>query len=201
MAEDMLTTILSDPATIHFIPSTDEADLGNILVKNPQRTPDGFVWFLPDRKTEATVTFVGKIIYGAIGDKTGPYFSLPDKLFLQDISPTEMAKAKAGFAVRLINRDLVVDTLLSDELNDHNQAVLEFFLTVQEDADKKLDSTLSNSAGELTINVKPFLKREDGNPFYVIPVVSAPLFPQFKGAKALGVVESLWIRVSTSALC
>ena len=75
-----VSSILRDPTTIRFVPGTDEADLRDLLVKNPQRTPDGFVWLLPDRKTEATITFVGKVIYDVIGDKTGPYFSLPDKL-------------------------------------------------------------------------------------------------------------------------
>jgi len=102
-----------------------------------------------------------------------------------------MGKVKAGFSVRLINRDLVVDTLLSDELNDHNQAVLEFLLSVQEDAEKKLDSTLSSASGERpTIAVKPWLKIEDGNPFYVLPVVSPPLFPQFRGIRPLGVTRA-----------
>ena len=78
-----VSSILRDPTTIRFIPGTDEADLRDLLVKNPQRTPDGFVWFLPDRKTEATLTFVGKVIYDTIGDKTGPYFSLPDKIFVR----------------------------------------------------------------------------------------------------------------------
>ena len=29
--------------------------------------------------TETSVTLVGKVIYGAIGDKTGSYFSLPEE--------------------------------------------------------------------------------------------------------------------------
>ena len=41
------------------------------------------------------------------------------------------------------------------------------------------------------VNVKSFLKTEDGNPFYVLPVISEPLFPQFKGPKAsAGVVRT-----------
>ena len=40
-----------------------------------------------------------------------------------------------------------------------------------------------------TVNVKPFLKLEEGNPFYVLPVISGPLFPQFKGAKSPGVLR------------
>ena len=128
---------------------------------------------------------------------------------IHDVSATDMAKVKTGFCVRLINRELVVDTLLSDELSDHNQAVLEFLLSIQEDADKQLDaskcivraslfcywlkSLLANSnspAGQPSVNVRPFLKIEDGNPFYVLPVVSAPLFPQFKGVRPLGVTRA-----------
>jgi len=86
MFERSLTDILRDPTTIHFTPGTDDADLGDILIKNPQRTPDGFVWLSPDRKTETVITLVGKVVYDAIGDKTGPYFSLPDKLFVRTLS-------------------------------------------------------------------------------------------------------------------
>jgi hypothetical protein len=42
----------------------------------------------------------------------------------------------------------------------------------------------------LPINIKPFLKIEEGNPFYVIPVVSEPLFPQFKGTRTRGVTRA-----------
>ena len=78
MVENSLATALRDPAIIRLIPGTEKAELGDILLKNPQRTSDGFVWFLPDRKTEATVAFVGKVVYGQfIGDKSAPYFSLP----------------------------------------------------------------------------------------------------------------------------
>ena len=59
---------------------------------------------------------------------------------MPDITPDEMAKAKVGFAIRFINRDLVVDTLLPNELNDHNQAAVEYFLTIQEKADERLES-------------------------------------------------------------
>lgn len=83
MPENTLSAVFRDPTTIHFIPGTDDANLRGILAKNPQRTPDGYVWYLPDQRTEAMVTFVGKVIYGAIGDKTGPYFSLPDKVFVR----------------------------------------------------------------------------------------------------------------------
>lgn len=103
----------------------------------------------------------------------------------------------------------MVDSLHSDEFNDHNQAVLEFFLSVQESADKKLESSqcpvrgphihcrlrpqlaLSTPAGvQPTINVKSLLKTEEGNPFFVAPVSSGSLFPQFKGPKPLGVTRA-----------
>ena len=35
-----------------------------------------------EKATEASVTVVGKVIYTAIGDKTGPYFSLPDARYV-----------------------------------------------------------------------------------------------------------------------
>jgi hypothetical protein len=66
-------------------------------------------------------------------------FSDPSQV--DKVTPTEMAKVKTGSAIRLINRELVVDTLLPDRLNDHNQAVLEFFMSIQEEADKKLDES------------------------------------------------------------
>jgi hypothetical protein len=74
-----LSAILHDPSTIQFLEGSDDADLGGIdLSKNPQKSSNGpFVWLTDDR-SEASVTFVGKVIYSAIGDKTGPYFSLPD---------------------------------------------------------------------------------------------------------------------------
>ena len=71
--------ILSHPSTIKFRDGSDNIDFAGInLLKNPQKTPTGaFVWLLDDR-SEASVTAVGKVIYGTIGDKTGPYLSLPD---------------------------------------------------------------------------------------------------------------------------
>lgn len=75
---DALSAILNDPTTIKFIPGTDQADFGAIdLASNPQKTSQGFSWFLPNRVTEATVTFVGRVVYNVIGDKTDEYFSLP----------------------------------------------------------------------------------------------------------------------------
>ena len=35
-----------------------------------------------------------------------------------------------------------------------------------------------------------FLKIKDSNPFYILPVVSAPLFPQFKGVRPLSVTRA-----------
>ena len=40
------------------------------------------------------------------------------------------------------------------------------------------------------INIKSFFKVEEGNHFYVLPVVSEPLFPQFKGPSSPGVVHT-----------
>ena len=111
-------------------------------------------------RTEASVTVVGKVIYTAIGDKTGPYFSLPGARYVSTavsiccrlllmlfqmpgISSDEMAKAKVGFAVRFTNRDFVVDTLLPDILSAHNQAVIEYFLTVREKADARLGTCVT----------------------------------------------------------
>lgn len=51
-----------------------------------------------------------------------------------------MAKAKVGFAVRLFNRDLPEDESLPERLFEHNQALLEFFLSVQEEADQRMGS-------------------------------------------------------------
>lgn len=47
------------------------------------------------------------------------------------------------------------------------------------------------SAGGIkpAVNVKSFLKVEEGNPFYVLPVISEPLFPQFKGPRSPGVIR------------
>ena len=81
-----LLTILNDPATIHFVPGTDRADFGEIdLTRNPQRTSQGFVWFMPNRATEASVTFVGKVAYNIIGDKSGAYFSLPGDEWVRSV--------------------------------------------------------------------------------------------------------------------
>ena len=117
-----------------------------------------------------------------------------------------MAKVKAGFCVRLINREIVADALLPDTLDDHNRAVLDFFVAIQEDANEKLDASkhlclytppycqlivssavLSKSVSK--VEARPFLKLEGGNPFYGAPVSSPPLFPQFKGIKPLGVTR------------
>jgi hypothetical protein len=133
---------------------------------------------LPNRVSEAAFTIVGKVIYSGIGTKTGPYFSLPEAQYMLDITPDEMKKVKVGFAICFINRDLVVDTMLSDELNDHNQAVLEFFLTVQEHADKRLESCAVGCAKPV-VNQKPFLKLEDGNLCFALPVSSDRVYPQF----------------------
>jgi hypothetical protein len=56
------------------------------------------------------------------------------------VTAEEMAKAKIGFAIRLFNRDLPEDESLAEELFEHNQALLEFFLSVQEEADERMGS-------------------------------------------------------------
>jgi len=83
-----LHSILDDSSTIKFLPDSDNPDFGKLdLSKNPVKTPFGpFVWMLPDRVTEATLTVFGKVIYSVIGDKTGPYFSLPEARFVHTFS-------------------------------------------------------------------------------------------------------------------
>jgi hypothetical protein len=81
---DALSAILNEPTAIKFVSGTDRADFGAIdLAKNPQKTPQGFSWFLPNRTTEATVTFIGRVVYDVIGDKTGEYFSLPGEQWVR----------------------------------------------------------------------------------------------------------------------
>ncbi|KAF9782851.1 hypothetical protein BJ322DRAFT_178294 [Thelephora terrestris] len=189
-----LSTVLSDPSAIKFREGSDDADFGGIdLSKNPQKAGSGpFVWVLND-STEASLTVIGKVIYSAIGDKTGPYFSLPEMHYVPEVTTDEMGKAKAGFAVRLTNPDLVADVLSPQELHTHNQAVIEYFLTVQEAAEARLaamDGRGGTGPDKPNVNVKSFLKVEDGNPFYVLPVISEPLFPQFKGPSTPGVTRN-----------
>jgi hypothetical protein len=57
---------------------------------------------------------------------------------MPEITTDEMAKAKVGFAIRLINRDLRVDSALPDDLEEHDQAALEYFLTIQEASDQRM---------------------------------------------------------------
>ena len=80
-----LTTILSNKSTIRFREGTDEADFHGLdLSKNPQKVGNGpFVWLFEDG-TEASVTVIGKVVYSAIGDKTGCYFSLPDSRYVRN---------------------------------------------------------------------------------------------------------------------
>ena len=220
-----LSTILDQPSTIRFLEGSDNVDLGAIdLSKNPQKSSNGsFVWLSADR-SEVPVTVVGKVIYNTIGDKTGPYFSLPEKRYVSgfvstmgvilrclhitqmpEVAADEMAKAKVGFAIRFINRELVVDSLLPDKLRDHNQAALEYFLTIQEAADQRLSEYNShiffhlytdvhlapNGCGaKPATHIRSFLKVEDVNPFYVLPVISEPLFPQFKERRSPAFVRT-----------
>ena len=50
-----------------------------------------------------------------------------------------MAKAKVGFAIRFVNKDLPEDAFLPEEFFEHNQATFEFFLSIQEAADKCME--------------------------------------------------------------
>lgn len=124
-----------------------------------------------------------------------------------------MAKAKVGFAIRLFNRDLPEDESLPERLFEHNQALVEFFLTVQEEADERMGSGRSHSVtfvarrtpdprligsgngdGEEAVkphvSVKPFVKHPPNLPFFVVPVIGSVLFPQFKGSKSPGVLRA-----------
>jgi len=56
------------------------------------------------------------------------------------VTAEEMAKAKVGFAIYLFNRDLPEDGSPPEELFEHSQALLEFFMNVQEEADECLCS-------------------------------------------------------------
>jgi hypothetical protein len=134
-------------------------------------------------------------------------------LQLPIVTAEEMAKAKIGFAIRLFNRDLPEDGSLPEELFEHNQALLDFFLSVQEEADERMGSGMSplvlspaiqsdpwliggsNGEGEEAVkphvvSVKPFVKLPPNHPFFVVPVIGTVLFPQFKGSKSPGVLRT-----------
>lgn len=49
--------------------------------------------------------------------------------------------------------------------------------------------------------IMPFIKLEEGNPFYVLPVISEPLFPQFKGPKSPGFTRAKCQRGTRSTVC
>jgi len=72
---------------------------------------------------------------------------------MPDATVDEMAKAKVGFAIRFFNPDLVVDALLPERLLHHNQAALEYFLTVQQRADERLVSCEYNNRVHLPFAV------------------------------------------------
>ena len=222
-----LHSILQHSSTLHFLgESSDQADFGDIdLFENPQKSSYGpFVWLSADR-SEASVTFIGKVIYDGIGNKIGPYFSLPEDRWvsvlpsallivlyhlyftqMSDVTADDMAKVKAGFAIRTVNDELVADVMVPDELKHHAKATVEFFLSVQEASDQKLGEYhthsisfvlhinahpgISSSPSGPFLQIKPFLKVENRNPFYVIPVISEPLFPQFKGPSTPGFTRS-----------
>ena len=65
------------------------------------------------------------------------------------------------------------------------------------------DESPIGSVANPAVNQRAFLKLEDINPFYVLPVTSGPLFPQFKGPRNPGVVrvgrqQGMWFAVSGS---
>ena len=45
-------------------------------------------------------------------------------------------------------------------------------------------------AVELRVSVKPFVKHPPNLPFFVVPVISSVLFPQFKSPKSPGVLRA-----------
>jgi len=223
---DALSTVLNEHTTIRFASGTDNsADLcGLDLEKNPQRTRDGFIWRLPDQ-TEATITLIGKVAYSVIGDKSGPYFNLPPSTSVRIIisfhclphitdaqfqkphlEMFDLARAKIGFAIRCVTRSLSGDSLLPDEVFEHNQAVLDYLHTVREASDMHMDGSESppspkthrqslsdmclTDSAEPNPAVKPFVKKENGCPFFIIPVSSSLLFPQFKGTRSPGVLRT-----------
>ena len=111
-----------------------------------------------------------------------------------------------GFAVRLLTRSLPEDESLPNELFEHHQATVEYLHTVQEAADRYMDGgeflsflrtacqslsdTCPTESAERNPAVKPFLKKEGDYPFFIIPVLSPALFPQFKGTKSPGVLRT-----------
>ena len=58
---------------------------------------------------------------------------------MPDVTAGEMAKAKVGFAIRFVNKDYPEDASLPAEFFEHNQAAFEFFLSIQEAADKRME--------------------------------------------------------------
>jgi hypothetical protein len=69
-----------------------------------------------------------------------PYFDVSDITLRLPVVTAEMTKAKIGHSIRLFNRDLTGDESLAEELFEHNQTLLEFFLSVQGEADERLGS-------------------------------------------------------------
>jgi hypothetical protein len=151
---DTLSSILEDSSTIHFQPGTYDADFNGLdIAKNPQSSKDGFMWKLPNGK-EFVFTFFSKVMYSALGDRTGPYFNQKEaKVTLSRFYPcpitdtssqehslgeSEMKKARMGFSTRLVTRDLPDDESTPEELFVHNEAVVDFFHTIQEFSDDKL---------------------------------------------------------------
>ena len=61
---------------------------------------------------------------------------------MPDIVTSEMAKVKVGFAIRFGNKDLPEDALLPKKFFEHNQATFEFFLSIQEAADRRMELSL-----------------------------------------------------------
>ena len=88
-----MVPILTNPATICFIPGIGHADFGEIYLTNDRwRASQDSAWSLPNRATEALATFVGEVAYDVISDKSGPYSSLPGeqwvRISISSLSPS-----------------------------------------------------------------------------------------------------------------
>jgi len=80
-----LSSVLGEKTTIRYHSGTNNPNFAGLDIHdNPHKTRDGFIWKMPDGE-EAKINFIGKIDRSAFGDKSGPYFSLPDRQFVRAI--------------------------------------------------------------------------------------------------------------------